>query len=187
MLCHCGCGALAPIAKKTDNKLGVRKGDSLRYIKGHNRHIAPPTVEGVRSRCLVTDSGCWEYQGAKTSRGYGQLQANNKHMMVHRFMYEAIIGAIEDGQVVRHQCDNPSCCNPEHLLVGSSSDNTQDALSRGRLSVGSGHYNSKLSDAQVESIRTSSSISEAKDLADIYGVTHSHALSIRRGSRGKYQ
>jgi hypothetical protein len=46
--------------------------------------------------------------------------------------FEALIGPIPDGLLVRHDCDNPLCVNPEHLRTGTDRDNAQDRDSRGR-------------------------------------------------------
>jgi hypothetical protein len=61
---------------------------------------------------------CWPASGG----------ANQITYLVHH-------GAIPEGAVIRHDCDNPRCCNPAHLRCGTQQDNMQDASTRGRLSA----------------------------------------------------
>lgn len=74
---------------------------------------------------------CWEWKGAKNSQGYGRVKVSGVLCMPHRIIYRAAHGDITD-EVVRHTCDNPSCCNPGHLLQGTYSDNVRDMDARGR-------------------------------------------------------
>lgn len=78
-------------------------------------------------------SECWEWLGAK-SRGYGLLSSKQGEapFKAHRLAYELFVGTISSGQVVRHKCDNPSCCNPFHLDIGTHRDNVMDRVRRGR-------------------------------------------------------
>jgi len=80
-------------------------------------------------------TGCWLWRGAK-SRGYGIMSASRTTLSpwkAHRIAYELFIGPIGAGLVVRHQCDRPDCVNPTHLILGTQSENMQDASERGRL------------------------------------------------------
>ena len=75
--------------------------------------LVPKLVPNAKGYCYIT-------------RGRGiRLRA-------HRFIYETLIGPIPEGKVVRHSCDNRACINPEHLLLGTSYDNSQDMVSRNR-------------------------------------------------------
>ena len=58
--------------------------------------------------------------------------------------------------LVLHKCDNPPCVNPEHLFLGTSSDNTRDMITKGRYncSYGADRYNAKLTMADIEEIKT---------------------------------
>lgn len=73
----------------------------------------------------VTSTGCWEWNGLRR-RGYGLYSGQ----LVHRLMHELATG--ETPEVVRHTCDNPPCCRPDHLLSGTQSDNTRDMAERNR-------------------------------------------------------
>ena len=65
---------------------------------------------------------CWEWDGARLSNGYGQfyLGKRGQRMFAHRFAYSLRWGDQAHGQVIRHQCDNPGCVRPDHLLIGTS-------------------------------------------------------------------
>ena len=82
----------------------------------------------------VTDTGCWEYLGCRTQQGYAKVPAwkQDRTTVGARIAYEAWVGQIPDGAVIRHKCDNPPCINPEHLEPGTYKDNSQDMTSRGR-------------------------------------------------------
>ena len=80
-----------------------------------------------------TESGCWLWQGWKSTTGYGVLRMGYGQVKAHRAFYEHFVGPIPDGMYILHSCDTPACVNPEHLRPGTQSDNMQDAASRGRL------------------------------------------------------
>jgi len=80
---------------------------------------------------------CWPWLGAAGPRGYGRFAIGDGAMTgPHRFSYELVCGPISDGMLICHHCDNPSCCNPAHLFVGTNTDNMQDAKAKGRLATG---------------------------------------------------
>lgn len=78
----------------------------------------------------VTD--CWEFQGGKNNIGYGMIRDDKKMRTTHRVSYEEHIGPIPIGLVVMHSCDNPICCNPNHLSVGTHQQNTDDMIRKNR-------------------------------------------------------
>ena len=78
----------------------------------------------------VTD--CWVWQGGKQNIGYGLMRDAGKMRTVHRVSYEEHIGKIPIGLCVLHTCDNPLCCNPNHLWLGTLKQNTHDMMSKGR-------------------------------------------------------
>jgi hypothetical protein len=71
---------------------------------------------------------CWEWRGNRNNRGYGKLGK----IYAHRVAYELASGPIPSGLEVMHSCDNPPCCNPAHLSVGTHADNMQDMARKGR-------------------------------------------------------
>lgn len=75
---------------------------------------------------------CWEWSGCKNENGYGQLYANGSARGAHRVAWELMRGAIPDGRSVLHRCDNPACCNPDHLFLGDHTANMRDMVAKGR-------------------------------------------------------
>lgn len=82
---------------------------------------------------------CWPYKGPKTPRGYGVITYHKKSWRAHRLAWVLTHGPIPAGMVVCHKCDNPPCCNPKCLFLGTNNDNTQDAKRKGRLAAGDRH------------------------------------------------
>lgn len=93
------------------------------------------------TKCKITHfvikkrNGCWEWKGQLHPNGYGYTTdyEKNKKMHVHRISYRLFKGDIPKGLYVCHHCDNPRCCNPDHLWVGTAKENMQDAKRKGRL------------------------------------------------------
>lgn len=74
---------------------------------------------------------CWEWPGKRILSGYGVVSQgtrgrNGVPKYVHRIVAEAVHGGVTAESVVRHLCDNPPCCNPAHLRVGTQSENMHD-------------------------------------------------------------
>lgn len=76
--------------------------------------------------------GCWPWTGALHEKGYGLFGLSDKTWRAHRYALIASGVAIPDGMVVMHKCDNPPCCNPDHLQVGTSRANIHDMIAKGR-------------------------------------------------------
>jgi hypothetical protein len=75
-------------------------------------------------------NGCWQWTGM-LAHGYGYLWREGKMIRAHRLSYELYVG--EPGDLfVMHRCDNPRCVNPDHLLLGTASDNNADMREKGR-------------------------------------------------------
>lgn len=132
----------------------------------------------------VSPEGCWEWQRSRSRTGYGQCNVGGgKWELAHRVAYKVYVGEIPDGLLVRHKCDNPCCCNPDHLVLGTQKDNMRDCLERGRFSLGERHA-TKLTEADVRDILTSNDTN--RKLADKYGVCNQLISDIRRGKKWQH-
>lgn len=87
----------------------------------------------LKSRCAITEAGCWEWQRFRHTKGYGAMCYRGKSTRTHRIAYTCTQGAIPPGKMVLHRCDNPPCCNPDHLYLGDGFDNMRDCSAKGRI------------------------------------------------------
>lgn len=62
----------------------------------------------------------------------GTGRANRRTVYAHRFAWEITNGPIPVGLLACHHCDNPPCCNPAHLFLGTHADNNADMNAKGR-------------------------------------------------------
>lgn len=88
----------------------------------------------LASRITVDSHGCWRWNGAKSS-GYGRIKIARRLHLTHRVSWEIHIGEIPDGLNVCHKCDVRDCLNPEHLFIGTQSENMIDAYKKGRIRI----------------------------------------------------
>lgn len=150
------------------------------------RDISPSSVARFHTKYKIVVGGCWEWTASRFHYGHGQFvlqrdeYGNQRHEYAHRVAYVLAKGDIPQGGVVRHACDNPPCCNPDHLLLGDQGDNVRDAARQGRYS-GSRPSIQKITDEQVREIRASGEL--GVELARRYGVSESCISGIRRGLR----
>lgn len=128
----------------------VKNGDPEKY--GKFERVSGNMTKRIMARVKVNEqTDCWEWQGYKCKKGYGRITiSSGKYVLVHRYMYEHCVGKIPDGLFVCHSCDNPKCCNPEHLWVGTDSDNQQDSIEKGRKNApcGEKHWKSKITNKE---------------------------------------
>jgi len=100
-----------------------------------------------------SEDECWEWIGKSLSKGYGHLRINNKDCYSHRMVYIETYGSIPEGLCILHTCNNPKCCNPKHLYVGTHADNMEQMSKDGRSNMGEKHPNSRLSNQIIIKIR----------------------------------
>lgn len=130
---------------------------------------------------------CWPWKAYRLKKGYGQLQrTEGGTQLAHRIAFELTHGPVPPGMLVCHRCDNPPCCNPAHLFLGTNDENMADMARKGRASrqYGEAHGLCKLSDDQVREIRRRFAAGEAKrKLGREFGVRHSHIRAIVTGQQ----
>jgi hypothetical protein len=93
------------------------------------------TPEKFASKLRLIANGCLEWTGKRHSWGYGTFRkpGTKKYCYAHRFALELKLGRIlKPGEQANHHCDNPPCCNPDHLFLGNNQLNIKDMLNKGR-------------------------------------------------------
>ena len=129
------------------------------------------------------NSGCWLWTGAVLPYGYGIFckKFMTKETRAHRLSWEAHRGPIPEGLCVLHRCDNPACCNPDHLFLGTKLDNSKDCNQKGRFksNVGINNPRAKLSEDQVRVIHLEGGSQIA--IARKYGVSQQLVSRIKAG------
>ena len=100
-------------------------------------------------------------------------------LSAHRASWELYRGAIPDGMVICHKCDTPSCVNPDHLFLGSPTDNNRDTVEKGRHKYGLG--GARITPDEVKQIRAVNA--PHKFLANLYSVGANQIGRIKNGTR----
>lgn len=133
------------------------------------------------------ETGCIEWTGALMHQGYGHINWRGKVHRTHRLSYAAVNGDIPEGMFVCHKCDNPKCMNPEHLFLGTRSDNLADMVQKKRSTIGERNPMSKVNAATVQAIRIWGQTGMFhKKIAEKFGITREAVGLILRGERWKY-
>lgn len=156
---------------------------------------------------------CWPFMGGRNKDGYGNFHTDypeHKTVRAHRFAYILFVAPIPKGLFVLHSCDNPPCCNPKHLFLGTQKDNMNDAARKNRIAPapkgnlnpakrldvrrkiseairGENHYAAKLTNDHVAQIRMfyDGSFEAREKLAKKFGVKPKHILAIFMGQKRK--
>jgi len=149
----------------------------------------PTTPLGDRLWAKVDRSGgpeaCWPWTGATTHFGHGNIRHGSATLITSRVVWELTHGPIPEDQYVLHSCDNPPCCNPAHLFLGTKKDNSEDMVQKDRSMAGEAHPQVKLTDADVAFIREAyrARSMSGREMARRFGVTEGTISLIARGKR----
>jgi hypothetical protein len=130
---------------------------------------------------------CWEWKGGRAREGYGHTRRiAGKSYRANRLALAFATESVPDGMSALHSCDNPPCCNPNHLRWGTPAENLADARDRGRIKrwhgerAGDKNPNVKLRPCDVRAIRMLSRSTSTK-IAALFGVGRETVRDIRKG------
>lgn len=171
----------------------------MRLHRNGSLDIQPQLSETYQTpfwdRVTISDlDQCWEWKLGVDKDGYGVASFNARPVRAHRLAYYFTHGKWPE--LTRHTCDNPPCCNPNHLLDGTAKDNSRDMVDRGRSAQGENHGHSKLTTAEVAVIRRTGILFKTgsgkgsgfsqKALASKYGVSRRVIKLILEGEAWKH-
>lgn len=150
-------------------------------------------IECMMRQTEVKQSGCIEFTGrTNNGRGYGKINYEGKPQYCHRLVWIHYRGKIPKGFLVLHKCDNGNCVSINHLFVGTSRDNTQDMMRKGRdghgVNVGEEHPSSKLTNAKVLAIRRllKARRFSQREIGLRFGIIQATVSQISRGKTWKH-
>lgn len=141
-------------------------------------------------RLRETESGCQEFMGSRNTEGYGNIWYEGKCWKAHRFSWRAWKGPIPEDMLVCHTCDNPPCCNIDHLFLGTNLDNTLDKVRKGRMAPTHGANNPAaiLTEDKVWLIHELlyAGNHTQQELANMFMVSKGHINNIKAGRTWNY-
>lgn len=162
--------------------------------------LTPEQVESFWSR--VDRAGganaCWAWMKGRNGDGYGQVTFAYRNFLAHRIAHGLTYGPPPpDKPLVLHSCDNPGCCNPAHLFLGTHADNTADKTAKGRQATGDRHGSrlhpesraygarhgrAKLTETDIPAIRAALARREGyRSIARRFGVSHPAIRNVENG------
>lgn len=144
-------------------------------------------IENFINCYVIDENACWIWTKSKHRQGYGHLRINGRYELAHRVSWRIHRGEIPFGLMVCHKCDVTSCCNPEHLFLGSQKDNIKDANDKKRLNGRKlGKRRNKLNYKQVQQIKKLHDQGMTrKELKEKYMVGQTCIAKILRGDSWK--
>ncbi|TQR97324.1 HNH endonuclease signature motif containing protein [Paenibacillus ottowii] len=136
----------------------------------------------------IDENGCFVITSHRINgEGYGFLYYEGREQGAHRVVYKECFGEIPEGLVVRHKCDNRSCINPEHLELGTHTENMQDAVCRERNAYGERNGRAKINEETARRIKIMLRDGiKSREIRDSLGVSVKIVRAIRENRTWKH-
>ena len=159
--------------------------------KCREKKYTPERAQQVFWSRVDKTGDCWLYMAARDKWGYGELQYLGKHLQAHRLSWMILKG--HPGKMhVLHKCNNPPCCNPDHLYLGTDKENARDRMAAGRYVVGEKMHMAKLTEEQAREVRrlykkrAPGNRGNSRELAARYGVSQNYIANLVSGRTWKH-
>jgi hypothetical protein len=157
------------LKKYADYLVTETEGQKMLWLKEHYEKFV-----------IKNENDCWDWNGCKVD-GYANFNHRGKIIKAHRVSWIIHNGAIPQGMFVLHKCDVRHCSNPDHLFLGTHTDNIRDMASKHRTGV-----KCKLTLDQVYEIKNLLGLEiPMTKIAKRYGVSNVAILNIKQGKTWK--
>jgi len=133
----------------------------------------------------VDENGCWICTSHYLNKGYPIHQVNGNKTYVSHTMFKLYKGDILDNMHICHTCDNPNCINPDHLFLGTNTDNYLDKINKNRHAKGE-KCNNKLSEKDVSEIREKCKTISQRKVAKEYNISQQTISRLITGQTWKH-
>src|SRR5580692_813920 len=134
-----------------------------------------------RSVAVGGNDECWPWRRSTFRFGHGRFSLRERTKQAHRAAWILTKGDIPPSTCVLHSCDNPSCCNPAHLFLGTQGDNMKDRDAKERTAKGERNGRAKLTTESVRAIRMLSKKESQEVIASSYGVAQETISKLLSG------
>ena len=148
-----------------------------------NENLEKKEGKGNRPRPIqyyIDSNGCWICISHKKDQCGYPIVNRLGFQRCHRYSYYLAKGDIPKGLVIRHTCDNPNCINPDHLILGTQTDNVEDIYDRDRRSMKE-EKNPNFKDFDIEGINNDYQLGmKMIDILVKYGISKTHFYRLKK-------
>lgn len=140
-------------------------------------------AERLSAGLVESANGCLVWTGYRTPTGYGHVCIDRRRSLTHRLAWELVHGPIAPGVFICHKCDNPPCCNVDHLFAGTPGDNNRDRAAKGR-----GRNALTYTEAQLDEVaRLRAEGLTVAEVSARTGISGGHISKVCRGLSRAYR